>query len=192
MGNFFYKLMDSLSGASQKRIVILGLDAAGKTTILYKLNLGDVVHTIPTVGFNVETIKYKNIEMTCWDIGGQKKIRGLWYHYYHETDAVIFVVDSCDPDRIAEAKEELDAILGNDILRDACILVYANKQDLPHAMAPATMMDKLGLSSQYRNRQWHVQGTVATSGSGLYEGLDWLSTVLKDTPKKSASSINSY
>lgn len=176
--------MDSLSGTTQRRIVILGLDAAGKTTILYKLNLGDVLTTIPTVGFNVESIKYKNIEMTCWDIGGQKKIRGLWYHYYHETDAVIFVVDSCDIERIPEAKEELDAILNNDILREACLLVYANKQDLPNAMTPSTLMEKLGLSSQYRNRQWHIQGTVATSGAGLYEGLDWLASVLKDTPKK--------
>lgn len=81
MGLLMSRIFDSLSGKQFKRIVLLGLDAAGKTTVLYKLNLGEVVHTIPTVGFNVETITYKNIEMTCWDIGGQKKIRSLWYHY---------------------------------------------------------------------------------------------------------------
>lgn len=85
----------------------VGLDAAGKTTILYKLKLGEIVTTIPTIGFNVETVEYKNISFTVWDVGGQDKIRPLWRHYYQNTQGLIFVVDSSDTKRIAEAEQEL-------------------------------------------------------------------------------------
>lgn len=175
--------MDALSGVKAKRILMVGLDAAGKTTILYKLNMGEAVHTIPTVGFNVETFTYKNIEMTCWDVGGQKKIRALWRHYFAGTDAVIFVVDANDPTRIDEAKEELMNVMNNDLIRDAVLLVYANKQDLPHAMTCSQIMDKLDINRNLRNREWHVQGTVALSGDGLYEGLDWLASTLNKRKK---------
>lgn len=85
----------------------VGLDAAGKTTILYKLKLGEIVTTIPTIGFNVETVEYKNISFTVWDVGGQDKIRPLWRHYYQNTQGLIFVVDSNDRDRVVEAENEL-------------------------------------------------------------------------------------
>ena len=88
----------------------VGLDAAGKTTILYKLKLGEIVTTIPTIGFNVETVEYKNISFTVWDVGGQDKIRPLWRHYFQNTQGLIFVVDSNDRERIDGdngAKDEL-------------------------------------------------------------------------------------
>lgn len=85
----------------------VGLDAAGKTTILYKLKLGEIVTTIPTIGFNVETVEYKNICFTVWDVGGQDRIRPLWRHYFQNTQGLIFVVDSNDRERIAEAEREL-------------------------------------------------------------------------------------
>ena len=106
---------------------MVGLDAAGKTTILYKLKLGEVVTTIPTIGFNVETVEYKNISFTVWDVGGQDKIRLLWRHYYQNTQGIIFVVDSNDRDRADDAKEELHRMLGEDELKDAVLLVMANK-----------------------------------------------------------------
>lgn len=153
----------------------VGLDAAGKTTILYKLKLGEIVTTIPTIGFNVETVEYKNISFTVWDVGGQDKIRPLWRHYFQNTQGLIFVVDSNDRDRISEARDELHRMLNEDELRDAVLLVFANKQDLPNAMTAAEITDKLGLHS-LRQRHWFIQSTCATSGEGLYEGLDWLST----------------
>ncbi|XP_009894050.1 PREDICTED: ADP-ribosylation factor 4 [Charadrius vociferus] len=155
----------------------VGLDAAGKTTILYKLKLGEIVTTIPTIGFNVETVEYKNICFTVWDVGGQDKIRPLWRHYFQNTQGLIFVVDSNDRERIQEAAEELQKMLQEDELRDAVLLLFANKQDLPNAMAISEMTDKLGLQS-LRNRTWYVQATCATQGTGLYEGLDWLSNEL--------------
>eukprot|EP00461_Guttulinopsis_vulgaris_P000041 UN00041 len=163
---------------------MVGLDAAGKTTILFKLKLGDVVTTIPTVGFNVETVEYKNISFTVWDVGGQDKIRPLWRHYYQNTQAIIFVVDSNDRERIDDsrdyensAKDELHRMLAEDELRDAILLVFANKQDLPGAMKVQEVTERLGLN-KIRNRQWFIQGSSAPTGSGLFEGLDWLSSSL--------------
>jgi len=170
-------LLGRLFGKQQMRILMVGLDAAGKTTILYKLKLGEIVTTIPTIGFNVETVEYKNISFTVWDVGGQDKIRPLWRHYFQNTQGLIFVVDSNDKERVSESKEELHKMLEEDDLRDACLLVFANKQDLPNAMAPGELTEKLGLNS-LRNRRWYIQSTCATQGTGLYEGLDWLSSEL--------------
>jgi len=159
--------------------LMVGLDAAGKTTILYNLKLGEIVTTIPTIGFNVETVEYKNISFTVWDVGGQDKIRPLWRHYFQNTQGLIFVVDSNDRERVTEAKEELGRMLGEDELRDAVLLVFANKQDLPNAMSPSEITEKLGLNV-LRQRTWYIQATCATNGEGLYEGLDWLSNQLKN------------
>jgi len=192
------------------RILMVGLDAAGKTTILYKLKLGEgewfldeflfnendsylflltqtskVVTTIPTIGFNVETVEYKNISFTVWDVGGQDKIRPLWRHYYQNTQGLIFVVDSNDSDRIDAARDEMHRMLNEDELRDAVLLVFANKQDLPNAMSAAEMTDKLGLHGLRPSyRQWYIQACCATTGDGLYEGLDWLSATLVKGPRK--------
>jgi len=178
MGLAFSKIFDKLWGKKEMRILMVGLDAAGKTTILYKLRLGEIVTTIPTIGFNVETVEYKNIQFTVWDVGGQDKIRPLWRHYFQNTQGIIFVVDSNDRDRIVEAREELQRMLNEDELRDAILLVFANKQDLPNAMNAAEITDKLGLHS-LRQRAWYIQSTCATSGDGLYEGLEWLATTLR-------------
>lgn len=123
MGLSFSKLFANLFGNKEMRILMVGLDAAGKTTILYKLKLGEIVTTIPTIGFNVETVEYKNISFTVWDVGGQDKIRPLWRYYFQNTQGIIFVVDSNDRDRIAEAREELQQMLNEDELRDALLLV---------------------------------------------------------------------
>jgi len=181
------------------------LSAAGKTTTLYKLQLGEVQHTEPTIGFNVEEIKYKNASMQVWDVGGaflaaprcsmthfrlfafsgQHKIRQLWRHYYANTDGLIYVVDSVDKDRLAEAAEELTKILSEDEMKDCAVLIMANKQDVKDAMSAKDIADGMGLSKMTK-RSWYVQGCSAKNGDGLYEGLDWLTTTLKK--KKTSSS----
>jgi len=178
MGLSVSKLLSGLFGKKEMRILMVGLDAAGKTTILYKLKLGEIVTTIPTIGFNVETVEYKNISFTVWDVGGQDKIRPLWRHYFQNTQGIIFVVDSNDRERVSEAREELQRMLNEDELRDALLLVFANKQDLPNAMNAAEITDKLGLHG-LRQRTWYIQAACATSGDGLYEGLEWLSANIK-------------
>ncbi|BES93410.1 unnamed protein product [Nesidiocoris tenuis] len=175
MGLTLSSALSSLFDNKKKmRILMVGLDAAGKTTILYKFKLGEVVTTIPTIGFNVETVEYKNISFTVWDVGGQSKIRPLWRHYFQNTQGIIFVVDSNDMERVDEAKTELMNMLQEDELKDAVLLVFANKQDLPNALTPADLTDRIGLS-QLRNRKWHVQATCAIKDQGVFEGLEWLS-----------------
>ena len=173
MGLAISKLFDRLFGKKEMRILMLGLDAAGKTTILYKLKLGEVVSSVPTIGFNVETVEYKKIKFTVWDVGGQDKIRLLWRHYYQNTQGLIFVVDSSDKDRVDIAREELQRMLGEEELRDAIVLVFANKQDMG-VMSVPEITERLGLHSM-KGRDWFIQGTCALTGDGLYDGLDWLS-----------------
>jgi len=128
----------------------------------------------PHKGFNVETVEYKNIGFTVWDVGGQDKIRPLWRHYYDNTNGVIFVVDSNDRNRISAARDELHRMLAEENLREAALLVFANKQDLPRAMSAAEMTEALGLHS-LKGRHWYIQSCCATTSDGLYEGLDWMS-----------------
>ena len=114
MGLAFTKIWQRLVGKTEMRILMVGLDAAGKTTILYKLKLGEVVTPIPTIGFNVEEVTYKNISFHVWDVGGQDKIRQLWRHYYTNTQGIIFVVDSNDRDRVDDAREELHKMINDE------------------------------------------------------------------------------
>ena len=157
---------------------MLGLDAAGKTTILYKLKLGQGVSTIPTVGFNVETVTFKNVKFNVWDVGGQDKIRPLWRHYYAGTQALIFVVDASDRDRIEEAKNELNKIISDQAMKDAILLVFANKNDIEGAMDSHEVIEKLELT-KLKDRTWHVQSSCAISGDGLIDGLTWLNAYIK-------------
>lgn len=178
MGQTFRKLFDSFFGLKDMRVVMLGLDAAGKTTILFRLHIGEIVSTVPTIGFNVEKVQYKNVQFTVWDVGGQEKLRPLWRHYYNNTDGLIYVVDSLDRERISKAKAEFMSIVSDPLMRNSAILVFANKQDMKGAMTPAEVCEELGMQS-LKQRQWHVQGTCAPKGEGLYEGLDWLAATLK-------------
>jgi len=166
------------------RVLMIGLDSAGKTTILYKLKLGEVVNTIPTVGFNVETVHYKKVRFTVWDVGGQDKIRALWRHYFHNTQGIIFVIDSNDRDRIREARNELEKLLLEEELQNSILLVFANKQDLPNAMNVRDLTQELGLISIAKSRSWHIQLCCAVTGVGLNEGLEWLSNTLSGVRKK--------
>ena len=181
------------------RTLMLGLDAAGKTTILYKLKLGETTTTRTsgghklgettiassghklgeaTIGYNMELVTHKNVEFEVWDMGGREKIRPLWRHYYRSNVVcLIFVVDSNDRDRAELARDEIYRMLNEDELHHAILLVFANKQDLPNAMSAAEMTDKLGLNG-LRHRQWHIQACCATTGDGLYDGFDWLHGVL--------------
>eukprot|EP00245_Coleochaete_scutata_P001810 TRINITY_DN1225_c2_g1_i1.p1 TRINITY_DN1225_c2_g1~~TRINITY_DN1225_c2_g1_i1.p1 ORF type:complete len:183 (+),score=39.97 TRINITY_DN1225_c2_g1_i1:100-648(+) len=178
MGILLSRLFSSLFGEREARILVLGLDNAGKTTILYRLQVGEVVSTIPTIGFNVETVQYKNIKFQVWDLGGQTSIRPYWRCYFPNTQAVIYVVDSSDTDRMGVAKEEFHSILEEEELKESVVLVYANKQDVPGALDDAAVTKELELH-KIKNRQWAIFKTSAIKGEGLFEGLDWLSDALK-------------
>ena len=160
------------------KILMLGLDHAGKTTLLYKLKLGKVVTTISTMGFNVETVEYKDLSFTIWDVGGGDKIKALLHHYFPGTHGIIYVVDSMDSERMDEAKMELETVLEDDRLKDAALLVFANKQDLPGALTTSQIADKLQLYKQ-NHRHWSIQATCALTGEGMVDGLEWMANTIK-------------
>lgn len=176
MGLTIARLFTMFKGQKSAKILMLGLDGAGKTTVLYKLKLNELVQSVPTIGFNVEQVDYKNLHFTIWDIGGQDKIRLLWRYYFEKTDALIYVVDSTDMERVEIAKMELQAMLKTEELANAAVLVMANKQDIAE-MSVSEVAEKLNLYS-LRGREWFIQGTNALSGAGLFEGFDWLSKAL--------------
>mmetsp|Transcript_8526 Transcript_8526/g.25862 ORF Transcript_8526/g.25862 Transcript_8526/m.25862 type:complete len:239 (-) Transcript_8526:81-797(-) len=161
------------------RLLVVGLDSAGKTAMLHKLKLGEVVTTIPTIGFNVETVEHKSASFTAWDVGGRDKLRPLLRHYWKDIDGLIFVVDSSEREsfRVDQARDELQRMMAEEDLEDVVLLVFANKQDLPNAMPVREVTDKLGLHD-LRKRQWYIQSCSALTGDGLSEGLDWLSSTI--------------
>ncbi|KAF4351942.1 hypothetical protein F8388_002304 [Cannabis sativa] len=173
MGAFVSKFWFMLFPAKEYKLVVVGLDNAGKTTTLYKLHLGEVVTTHPTVGSNVEELVYKNIRFEVWDLGGQDRLRTSWATYYRGTHSIIVVIDSTDRARISIMKDELFRLLGHDDLQNSVLLVFANKQDLKDAMTPAEITDALSLHS-IKNHDWHIQACSALTGDGLYDGLGWI------------------
>ncbi|KAL0216580.1 hypothetical protein P9112_008764 [Eukaryota sp. TZLM1-RC] len=163
------------------RILLVGLDNAGKTSILQKLKFGESISTIPTIGFNVDTVRYKNLSINIFDVGGQKRLRSLWKHYYANSNAVIFVVDSsdvnrmtCNEDRCEEgcARCELHYMMASPELQDSILLVFANKQDLPEATSASEVAERLQLSTI--KHKHHIVSSCAISGDGLFEGLDFI------------------
>ena len=179
MGLMLSSLFSSLFGSKEIRVLILGLDNAGKTTILYKLYAPSrVIRTMPTIGFNVETVTYKNLNFNVWDLGGQTNIRPYWRCYYANTHAIIYVVDSCDRERIGLSKRELMAMLEEEELKSTVLLVFANKQDMKGAMSEAEVSQGLGLVA-IKDRQWHLCKSSAVNGEGLNDGLDWLAQAIQ-------------
>ena len=173
MGILISTFIKTFFPSTPSRLLMLGLDAAGKTTILYKLKLGEVVTTIPTIGFNVETVEHNNINFTVWDVGYRDKVKPLWRHYYESTDAVIFVVDSFDKERMEEAKNVLETVLGDEKLQSKPLLVFSNKVDIPQSLNTTEVTDKLCLH-KHRGREWFIQATCAVTGEGIVDGLEWL------------------
>ncbi|CAL6107365.1 ADP-ribosylation_factor [Hexamita inflata] len=184
MGSHFSRIFSKLFSKKDIRILMIGLDAAGKTTIIKKLNIGEVIVSIPTINFIIEKVEYKNIRFTMWDVGGQDVVRPLWVQFYQNTVAIIFVVDSTtkDPLRIQDTRDELQKLMTEDQLKDAALLVFANKQDLPQAMSLSDLSEKLELNS-YINREQHIQACCAKTGEGLQQGFEWLSTILNERKK---------
>eukprot|EP00388_Colpodella_angusta_P017367 GDKJ01042942.1.p1 GENE.GDKJ01042942.1~~GDKJ01042942.1.p1 ORF type:complete len:192 (-),score=49.93 GDKJ01042942.1:63-638(-) len=158
---------------SEYRILILGLDAAGKTTILKALAEEDVSQVTPTEGFNIKTVAKNGIKLNVWDLGGQAMIRKYWDQYYENTDAIIFVVDSADRERVAETASELNQLLAHPKLAGAPLLVFANKQDLEDAVEANEISTHLSLD-KIDDRALNIQACSALNNFGLNEGLQWV------------------
>ncbi|KAI8801562.1 ADP-ribosylation factor family-domain-containing protein [Cladochytrium replicatum] len=182
MTAFWTNVLTSL-GLLRKRanVLCVGLDNSGKSTILnhFKAEKIQPNEIVPTVGFNVETFSFRSkVRFTVFDMSGQGKYRDLWQNYFHDTDAVIFVVDSADRVRACVARDELENILGNRALqsRKVPILFFANKMDLDGALLPSECAVALALE-KIRDRNWTICACNALSGEGLEQGLDWLAGI---------------
>ena len=177
MGFIFSKILDFFSRSRNKfKIILLGIQNAGKTTILYRLSIGQLVKTTPTIGSNVEEISYNNVKLQAWDLGGQESVRSMWEVYFINTDAIIYVIDTHD-ETYDDSKEQFYKLLKNDTLKNSIILIYANKQDLPGAKSVSEIIQIYGLDN-IKDHIWHIQPCSATTGEGLITGMKWLSDQL--------------
>ncbi|KAM7386191.1 hypothetical protein PAMA_009028 [Pampus argenteus] len=162
-------------------VVVIGLDSAGKTSLLYRLKLREFVETIPTKGFNMEKIKVpmgtsktNTTAFQVWDVGGQEKLRPLWKSYTRRTDGLVFVVDAAETERMEEAKVELHRITRSAENQGVPVLVLANKQDLDGAVSALEVEKVLALHELSSSTLHHTQGCSALDGQGLQPGLEKL------------------
>nr|GEW78137.1 ADP-ribosylation factor-like protein 2 [Tanacetum cinerariifolium] len=158
----------------EMRILMVGLDNSGKTTIVLKINGEDTSVISPTIGFNIKTMTYDKYTLNIWDVGGQKTIRSYWRNYFEQTDGLVWVVDSSDLRRLDDCKYELDNLLKEERLSGASLLVFANKQDIQGALSPDEIAKVLNLDAMDKTRHWRIVGCSAYTGDGLLEGFDWL------------------
>ncbi|KAM3598554.1 uncharacterized protein V6R79_019533 [Siganus canaliculatus] len=172
MGLLLTRIM-AVFGNKEHKVIIVGLDNAGKTTILYQFLTKEAVHTSPTIGSNVEEITVQKTHFLVWDIGGQESLRASWFSYFCNTEIVIVVVDSTDRERLTLTKEELHRMLSHEDLQNASILILANKQDMKGSMSAAEISQFLTLNS-ITTHPWHVQACCALTGEGLPASLDWM------------------
>ena len=177
MGFIFSKILDFFSRSRNNfKIILLGIQNAGKTTILYRLSIGEFVNTTPTIGSNVEEINYNNVKLQAWDLGGQESTRSVWDVYFVNTDAIIYVIDTHD-ETYDDSKTQFYKLLSNETLKNAVILIYANKQDLPGAKSVAEIIQIYELDT-IKDHIWHIQPCSAQTGEGLITGMKWLSDQL--------------
>uniref|UniRef100_A0A3B3YFZ2 ADP-ribosylation factor-like protein 2 n=1 Tax=Poecilia mexicana TaxID=48701 RepID=A0A3B3YFZ2_9TELE len=146
----------------EMRLLMLGLDNAGKTTILKKFNGEDVITLNPGL-----------FKLNIWDVGGQKSLRSYWRNYFESTDGLVWVVDSADRLRLEDCRQELSALLQEERLAGATLLVFANKQDLPGALTKEAIQEALALDD-IKTHHWCIIGCSAVTGENLLAGVDWL------------------
>ena len=159
------------------RILILGLDNAGKTTVVRKLMGAPIDEIEPTLGFTIQTMPHPaGYTLHVWDVGGQKSLRAYWRNYFEATDGLVWVVDSTDHRRLEDCRAALHQLLQEERLAAATLLVLCNKQDAAGALtvqeiAKTLQVDRLVNSA---TRHYKMQPCSAFNGQGLVEGLDWM------------------
>ncbi|XP_061182432.1 uncharacterized protein LOC133190756 [Saccostrea echinata] len=189
MGRFlskFKSICEFCKTETPTKILLLGLDEAGKSTILYKIKFKNIcLTTIPTIGHNEETLKpIKGITFNVVEVGGHVKVRPLWRHYCQNTEGLIYVVDSSDRERIAESQKELFDILDIDEMRGVPVIVMANKQDVPGAMKTTEISNLMSLH-KITSREWFIQATCAANGDGIYESMLKMDNMVKENKEVS-------
>jgi small GTP-binding protein len=178
MGGVISSISAWIAGKKDVRVLILGLDSAGKTTLLYYLSLRPrETKIVPTIAFNIETVEIGKLRLQIWDMGGQRDLRPYWRLYFPNSDGIVFVVDSTDRQRIGLCAEQLNAVLGEDELRNLPLVIMANKQDLESAMKPDEISRSLQLTNM-KDRQWAIFPTSGLVGTQVKEAFAWLSEAM--------------
>ena len=157
----------------EMRILFLGLDNAGKSSVIKAFMHQSIDDLSPTLGFEIKTVECQGYRLSCWDVGGQSTIRAYWRNYFEATDGVVWVVDSTDRERMALCKKELDTILQQERLASASLLILANKQDIEGAMASTEIRDLLDLD-RIQRRHWSIVPCSAATRKGVEDGIVWL------------------
>ncbi|CAI9092191.1 OLC1v1027376C1 [Oldenlandia corymbosa var. corymbosa] len=180
MFSLFYGLWKYMFSKTEFHVLILGIDKAGKTTLLEKLksqysNLEGLPpdRIVPTVGLNIGRIEVSNTKLVFWDLGGQPGLRSIWEKYYEEAHAVVYVVDAACPSRFEDSKSALEKVLRHEDLQGAPLLILANKQDLAQAVTAEEVGRYLDLK-KLDERVYTFQAVSGYDGTGIKESVDWL------------------
>lgn len=180
MFSLFYGLWKYIFSKTEFHVLILGIDKAGKTTLLEKLkavysNLEGLPpdRIVPTVGLNIGRVEVSNTKLVFWDLGGQLGLRSIWEKYYEEAHAVIYVIDSACPSRFEDSKSALEKVLRHEDLQGAPLLIIANKQDLSEAVSAEEIARYLDLK-KLDERVYMFEAVSAFDGMGIKESVDWL------------------
>lgn len=180
MGFVFSKIFDFFAKSNKKfKLIIVGIQNAGKTTILYRMSLGELIKTNPTIGANVEEISHENVKFQAFDLGGQESMRSVWDAYFNNVDGIVYVIDSSDHENIEESKKEFQKLLAKEELKNSVILIFANKQDLQDSCKIEEIIRTYELN-KIKDFTWHIQGCSGKTGEGLVNGLHWLSEKIID------------
>lgn len=190
MFSLLFGLWEYVFRAEELHILMLGIDKAGKTTLLERLKTSyasvpgtDRDKILPTVGLNVGRMQAHQAPLIFWDLGGQAGLRSIWDKYYSESHAILFVVDCTDEARLDEAKSALDCALASRDLFGAPLLVIANKQDEDGAVSGTVVSDHLGESALRSHRPCRIQPASAYTGEGISEGMQWLVQAIKQSQR---------
>lgn len=190
MFSLLYGLWQWLQQKEERRLLLLGIDNAGKTTTLEQLKTlfggkgMDAERIVPTIGLNIGRIKIDKVVAVIWDLGGQASFRSVWHNYYNEVHGIIFVVDSADAARTEEAKKTLVELIGHEHLEGVPLLCMANKQDKPGALDAKALSRIFDFEKLLGDQPYHVHPCCALKGEGLDAGVRWLmSEAAKVTPR---------
>ncbi|KAL6481715.1 hypothetical protein MHYP_G00097950 [Metynnis hypsauchen] len=175
--------------ARKVTLVMVGLDNAGKTATVRGIQGESPLDVAPTVGFSKVDLKQGKFEVTIFDLGGGKRIRGIWKNYYSESYGVVFVVDSSDVQRIQETRDTMAEVLRHPRIAGKPVLVLANKQDQDGALAEADIIESLSLEKLVNENKClcQIEPCSAVLGYGkkvdksIKNGLNWLlNNIAKD------------
>ncbi|ETV91693.1 hypothetical protein H310_13763 [Aphanomyces invadans] len=188
MISLFWGLWQYLFSKAEVHLLIIGLDYAGKTTLLEQLKTmfgkkaGIPLDKIPpTVGLNIAKVDISRTNVIFWDLGGQERLRAIWSKYYNESHGVVFVVDSSDTARFDEAKAALASMLAHPELSDVPVLVLANKSDLDASMGTAELTARLELNRLAEAHPWTLRPISALTTDGIADAVTWFVSAVKQT-----------